>query len=46
VVLVEMLEVNIFKVFEDEVVVFNTPQVTTDETPSTIMPLLSGRIVR
>jgi hypothetical protein len=46
VVLEGMLEGSSSKVVEDEVVVFNTPQVITDKTPSTIIPLRSGRIVR
>jgi hypothetical protein len=46
VVLEEMLEGSSLKVVEDEVVIFNTPQVITDKTPSTIIPFRSGRIVK
>jgi hypothetical protein len=33
-------------VLEDEVIVSSTPQITTNETPSTILPCRNGRIVR
>jgi hypothetical protein len=34
------------EVIEDEVIVFDTPQITVDETPSNIIPHRSERIVR
>jgi hypothetical protein len=44
--MVDVRETTSLEVSEDEVVVSNTPQITVDETPSSIIPCRSGRIVR
>jgi len=44
--MVDVRETTSSEFFEDEVVVSNTPQITVDETPSSIIPRRSGRIVR
>jgi len=44
--MVDVRETTSSEFFEDEVVVSNTPQITVDETPSSIIRRRSGRIVR
>jgi hypothetical protein len=44
--MVDAIKATSSEVFEDEVVVSDTPQITVNETPSNIIPRPSGRIVR